>query len=70
LIINDLLGVLYAPHKAFKKIVENPKYLGVVIIVVLFLAVQASYYTAFYSKTYYEQTAPTSDNLTAFTTSN
>lgn len=70
MIINDLLGVLYAPHKAFKKIAENPKYLGVIIIVVLFLAVQTSYYTAFYSKVYYEQTSPTTDNLTAFTTSN
>lgn len=70
MIINDLLGVLYAPHKAFKKIVEKPKYLGVIIIVVLFLAVQTSYYTAFYSKVNYEQTNPSTNNLTALTTTN
>ncbi len=70
MIINDLLGVIYAPQKAFKKIVENPKYLGVIIIIVLFLAVQTSYYASFYSKVYYEQTAPASNNLSAFTTTN
>jgi hypothetical protein len=32
LILNDLAQVLYAPQKAFKKIVENPKYLGAILV--------------------------------------
>jgi hypothetical protein len=70
LIVNDLLGVLYAPHKAFKKIVENPKYLGVVIILVLFIAVQTGYYTSYYSKINYEQTSPSAAELNTWTTTN
>ncbi len=70
LIVNDLLGVLYAPHKAFKKIIEKPKYLGVAIILVLFIAVQTGYYTSYYSKINYEQTSPTQTQLTTWTTTN
>ncbi len=75
LIINDILGVLYAPHKAFKRIVENPKYLGVAIIILLFVAVQASFYYSYFSKVSYEQTAPatfTSNQITLdqFTSAN
>ncbi len=70
MIVNDLLGVLYAPHKAFKKIVANPKYLGVVIILVLFIAVQTGYYTSYYSKINYEQTSPSTATLNTWTTNN
>jgi len=70
LIIKDILGVIYAPHKAFKKIVENPKYLAVAIIIVLFVALQTAYYYNYYSKVNYEQTMPPTDQLSAFTTSN
>ena len=37
LIINDILKVIYAPHKVFKDIVANPKYLGAVLVLVLFI---------------------------------
>ncbi len=56
--INEILGVLYAPHKAFKKIAENPKYLGVAVIIALFVVIQVGYYYSFFSKVNYEQTAP------------
>ena len=70
MIINDILGVLYAPHKAFKKIIENPKYLGVAIILLLFVAIQTGYYFSYYSKINYEQTSPSIDQLNAWTTTN
>jgi hypothetical protein len=70
LIINDILGVIYAPHKTFKKIADNPKYLGVAIIIILFVALQTTYYYSYYSKINYEQTSPPTDQLSAFTTAN
>jgi hypothetical protein len=73
LIVNDLLAVLYAPHKAFKKIIEKPKYLGVAIVLLLFVAIQTGYYFSYYSKINYEQTFPSVqgvDQLNAWTTTN
>jgi hypothetical protein len=70
LIINDILGVLYAPHKAFKKIAENPKYLGVAIIIALFVAVQVGFYYTYYGKVNYEQTAPEVASLNQFAADN
>lgn len=70
MVITDVLGVLYAPHKAFKKIVEKPRYLGVVIILVLFIAVQTGYYASYYSKINYEQTYPGTESLNTWTTTN
>jgi len=70
LVVKDIFGVIYAPHKAFKKIVENPKYLAVAIIILLFVALQTTYYYGFYSKVNYEQTLPPVGQLSAFTTTN
>lgn len=69
-IFTDILKVLYAPHKAFKKIIANPKYLGVAIILLLFVAIQTGYYFSYYSKVNYEQTVPSVDQLTAWTGTN
>lgn len=63
----DILKVLYAPHKIFKKIVENPKYLGIIVIFILFIAAQTSFYYSLYGRTNYEQTSPTSTALGAWT---
>ena len=38
MILSDLAQVIYAPKKAFKSIVANPKYLGVIIVLILFMA--------------------------------
>jgi hypothetical protein len=57
-LINEILGVLYAPHKAFKKIAENPKYLGVAVIITLFVALQVGTYYNYFSRVNFEQTSP------------
>ncbi len=63
----DVLKVLYAPHKVFKQIVQNPKYWGPLLIIVLFVAAQTGWFFAQYSRTYYEETKPTIGQLTSWT---
>ncbi|MCW4011049.1 MAG: hypothetical protein NWF05_10600 [Candidatus Bathyarchaeota archaeon] len=67
--VTDVLEVLYAPHKVFKKIIQNPKYWGPLLILVIFVAAQTSLFFAQYSKTYYEGTAPPIGQLTTWTDS-
>lgn len=67
MLATDILKVLYAPHKAFKQIVQNPKYLGAIIVFILFVAVQTGFYYSLYSRTYYEQTSPSSSQLGTWT---
>jgi hypothetical protein len=50
----------------FKKIIENPKYLGAIIILLLFIGVQIGYEYVQFSKTYTENTSPTIDQLPTF----
>jgi hypothetical protein len=59
LVVQEILGVFYAPHRAFRKIVQDPRFLGPLIILVIFLVVQigSSYVVA--SRSYLEQTVPT-----------
>ena len=54
----DTLKVIYAPHKAFKDIIQNPKYFGPILIVVLFIAASMGSTYAAISKTYIERTLP------------
>ena len=58
MVVDDILKVLYAPHRAFKKIVQEPKYLGPIILLVIFVVAQlgSSYVVA--SRSYVEQTMP------------
>ena len=56
--LKQILKTLYAPHKAFKEIIENPKYLGPLLIIVVFVASNFGFYYAFVSKVSFEQTAP------------
>jgi hypothetical protein len=67
LIIDDILQVIYAPQKAFKNIVINPKYLGALIILLLFVGLEIGYEYSQFSKTYTEQTSPSIDQLGTFT---
>ncbi len=59
--VNDILKVIYAPHKIFKEIIQNPRYLGAFILLIIFVVAQigSSYVVA--SKSYIEQTLPTAD---------
>jgi hypothetical protein len=61
LVAQELLEVFYAPHRAFKKIVQNPKFLGPLLIVVIFVAVQVSSAYVVASRSYLEQTLPTGE---------
>jgi len=56
--VDDIIRVLYAPHKAFKKIVHEPKYLGPFVLLIIFVVAQlaSSYVVA--SRSYVEQTMP------------
>ncbi len=69
LVVQEILEVLYAPHRAFRKIVQDPKFLGPLLILVIFLAVQvgSSYVVA--SRSYLEQTVPTGAQGDAWTDS-
>jgi hypothetical protein len=78
LFATDILKVLYAPHKVFKQITQNPKYWGPLLIIILFAALQTGLYYSQYSRTYYEETYPktaqvggllTTSQLTAWTDS-
>jgi len=68
LFASDVLKVLYAPHKVFKEIVQNPKYWGPLLVFILVVAAQSGFYYAQSEKIYYEQTYPTSDQLGLWTT--
>jgi hypothetical protein len=67
LFLDDILKVIYAPKQAFKKIVENPKYLGAIVILLLFIGVQIGYEYSQVSKVYLEQSSPSISFLPAFT---
>jgi len=58
LFATDILKVIYAPHKAFKDIIQNPKYFGPILIVILFIAASMGSTYAAISKTYIEKTLP------------
>ena len=58
MVAQEILQVFYAPHKAFKKIVQNPKFLGPLLIVIVFVAVQVGSAYVIASKSYLEQTLP------------
>ena len=66
--VTEIPKVLYAPHKAFKEIIQNPKYWGPLLVFILVIAAQSGYYYAQSQKIYYEQTYPSSDQLGAWTT--
>ncbi|HSV50114.1 MAG TPA: hypothetical protein VLH35_07335 [Candidatus Acidoferrales bacterium] len=56
--LNDIAEVIYAPRKAFKRIIANPKYLGIIIIILLFLGLSIGYEYSQFSKVHIETTSP------------
>jgi hypothetical protein len=66
LILEDIARVIYAPVTAFKKIIENPKYLGAIIILLLFIGLQMGYAYSQFSKTYTENTSPAIGQLSSY----
>jgi hypothetical protein len=67
LILDDIAKIVYAPQKVFKQIIENPKYLGALLILVLFIGLQVGYEYVQFSNTYTENTSPTIDQLSLYT---
>ncbi|MCW4007627.1 MAG: hypothetical protein NWF09_02900 [Candidatus Bathyarchaeota archaeon] len=63
--IKEILKVLYAPHKAFKEILQRTSYLGPILLLIFFVLAQvgSSYVVA--SRSYVELTAPQTVPLTA-----
>jgi len=66
LFLDDLAQVLYAPTKAFQKIVQNPKYLGVLLVFALFVGLIVGFEFVQFSKIYVENTNPEVGNFQAY----
>jgi len=57
--LKNIFKVIYAPQKAFKEISQNPRYIGPILIMILFVAAYTGFAYIFLAKTYWEQTLPT-----------
>jgi hypothetical protein len=53
-----IFKLIYAPHKAFKEIIQKPRYLGPLIIMVIFVIANSGFYYVWFSKNYNDQTVP------------
>jgi hypothetical protein len=62
-----IFKVIYAPRKAFKEIIQDPKYFGPILIMILFIVADVGFAYAFLSKQYIEQTLPTTQQLDVWT---
>jgi hypothetical protein len=58
LFLNDIAEIIYAPKKAYKRILANPKYLGIIIIFLLFIGLALGYEYSQFSKVHIETTSP------------
>ena len=56
--LNDIAEIIYAPKKAYKRILANPKYLGIIIIFLLFIGLALGYEYSQFSKVHIETTSP------------
>lgn len=55
-----IFEVLYAPQKALKEAVQNPRYVGPILVMILFVIANMGFGYALLSKTYLDQTMPIS----------
>jgi hypothetical protein len=65
--LKNIFKVIYAPREAFKEIIQNPKYIGPILIMILFTVANMGYFYTIVSKTYVEQTLPTAEQLDRWT---
>jgi hypothetical protein len=65
--MREVFRVLYAPHKAFKEIIQKPGYKGPLIIMLLFVLSFSGFYYVFSTRIYYDQTAPELNDLDKWT---
>jgi hypothetical protein len=59
LVAQEILRVLYAPHKVFKDLIQKPGYIGPFILLIIFVVAQIGSSYVIGTKTYIEQTMPT-----------
>jgi hypothetical protein len=57
-VAREILEVLYAPHKVFKKIVQNPGYMGIFLLLIVFFLAQVASLYVFSTQSYVETTTP------------
>ncbi len=65
--IREVFRIIYAPQKAFKKIIQEPGYKGPLIIMLLFVLSFSGFYSVLSAKVYYDQTAPKLTDLDKWT---
>ncbi|MEM3617665.1 MAG: hypothetical protein QXK47_01150 [Candidatus Bathyarchaeia archaeon] len=65
--MREVFRVVYAPHKAFKEIIQKPGYKGPLIIMLLFVLSLSGFYYVFSTRVYYDQTVPGSGDLDKWT---
>jgi hypothetical protein len=65
--LKDIFKVIYSPRKALAEIIQNPKYIGPILIMLLFTAANLGSTFILISKTYAEQTSPTSQQKDMWT---
>jgi hypothetical protein len=59
LVAQNILRVLYAPHKVFKDLIQKAGYIGPFILLIIFVVAQIGSSYVIGAKTYIEQTMPT-----------
>jgi hypothetical protein len=62
-----IFEVIYSPFKAFKEVIQTPKYIGPILIMLLFIGANAGSVYVVLSKTYVEQTLPKASRLDEWT---
>jgi hypothetical protein len=65
--LKQILKTVYAPHKAFKEIIQNPKYLGPLLIMVMLVIANVAFTYAATTKTIVEHSVPTGEKLDEWT---
>lgn len=65
--IPNVLEVIYAPHKAFKKLGDKPNYIGPAIIIAVLVVANLGFAYMALSKTYLETSAPNGQNQDEWT---
>ena len=62
-----IFNIIFFPKKTFKEIKKNQKYIGPILILILFVLARTTFGYLSLSKTYFEQTTPVSFELDRWT---
>lgn len=65
--MHEILQVIYTPQKAFKEIQKNPKYIGPLLIMSLFVVAQTAFFYTIMSRSFVEKTLPNIEQLDIWT---